>query len=322
MKFTTIPKNGASWHDNLIYEFDSEIAEGADYTLSINDKSRGVVIGLVTLRNVTKAKVDIAPYIRRIMGTTPAMSTTPAVSISPVALVVNLSCNDIQSENRLIFRSEIKSLAPELYTRSVTRQIIRRNDPILLTAYGEEYVTVRVRYMHNNGSTTMEITHRTYGLPAEICVPTTSTNDTLRSVYLTITCDNAVTYERNYTIGEGLDNAVTLYWYNPMGGVDHYTFPLVRLQERYAEVESITTSTTTYRNLKSDRLTYTLTSAREVPEQMSQLAEIVGSPHIFCHLDGSLVEVEMPERKIVYDNHGALPLLQIKLTTNAKCRLL
>ena len=55
MKFTSLPKNGSSWYDQLLYGIDTELSEPTDVEISIQSISGNVEYGTMRLYGVTTA---------------------------------------------------------------------------------------------------------------------------------------------------------------------------------------------------------------------------------------------------------------------------
>jgi hypothetical protein len=66
MRFISIPQNGMSWSDRLIYSFATGLDEPTDVDIEIFDIDANQLIARKRLYSVTYSDVDIAPILRSI----------------------------------------------------------------------------------------------------------------------------------------------------------------------------------------------------------------------------------------------------------------
>ena len=109
MKFTTLPKNGASWRDPLIYSFNTELASPTDVEFTIFDTMRNMTLGTVRLSGVTRGSFDIAPYVRQVATLTPQMADTMKIVASPSTACIVVSSGEVSSVEQFYFRTAIDS---------------------------------------------------------------------------------------------------------------------------------------------------------------------------------------------------------------------
>ena len=165
MKFTSMPADGASWREPLVYRFSTEEVVPQDVSVSIIDAASGTVYGSLKLYGVVKGEVDIAPYIAKNASLTPIWnSRSLAVSRSTSAKRVVVSINGMTSMERLFFRSKFDVTVSRVLSSLVEDQIVEQGDVARLTLYAKGHVAVK---MTCSDGSTMQSTMHTSGYPVE-----------------------------------------------------------------------------------------------------------------------------------------------------------
>ena len=200
MKFTQLPKDGASWQEPLRYKFSTESTEPENLKVEIRDETLQQTIATLNLYATTTGDIDIAPYLRDRLRLTPITSIRAILlAISPSAIAVSVVVNGVRSAVRHFFRSahdynHIGMLSYHAATRSV-----RRGDAIRLTLFAKANIMVTINYNSVVPTTPTQHSLLTKGMPAEIVIPTEQLRST-NSLEITILYDGTKTETVTYMI--------------------------------------------------------------------------------------------------------------------------
>ena len=97
MKFTNIPKNGASWSGELLCSFATELADKSDVQVIVRDAETDAELGRLQLYAITEATVDIAPIVRRRVSDEPQIARASEIipSLAMCRVIVEVESTQI-----------------------------------------------------------------------------------------------------------------------------------------------------------------------------------------------------------------------------------
>lgn len=318
MNFTNIPKNGASWNDELLYSFATELADVADVELIVHNADTNTELGRLKLYGVSEATVDIAPIIRRAVSMTPPEALALKIAESPSVCRVQVECERVLTPARTFFRAEFSASEPEMLSSLSTVDGIASGESIRLTLAAYKMVQVDVELWGGG-----ELLHRdrrsitSANTPREVVIPIGELASEVDNVVVGIV-NNTQSDRWVFPVVERLATSRRLIWYNSRGGVECYTFPLAQSIRRSAEVLSTIYAGGRECRLKSAHSVVRLTSTLLSRAEQERLAEIIRSPYIFEECDGSIHPVELAERVVTYDDHGTAQRLSISIVEEWK----
>ena len=301
MRFVSIPENGASWREKLIYVIDAESDVGVDLAVEIIDTSLGQLASL-NIYNVTSAEIDIAPYLRASVDETPT-DGTEGLAWSTAALSIVVRINGVESPKRLFYRAQLDCSQPRILSKLPIRPIVSLDETIRMTIFSPRTVEVRAILA------SLAPVNRTYrlvtaGRPVEFTLPLVNMpiNQGLRIVVL---CDGVQQASYDYVITPRDKSARQLVWYNEDGGVESYTFPKsVRLgySADIAEDQS---------RVKSRRVMRRLCSAYESAEEIERIVQMIFSQSVYLVTERGCVLQRDIKRCIEFSPQGTLSQLKI-----------
>ena len=315
MKFTSIPNNGSSWGDELIYAIDTEVDTPSNIVVDIRDTNRNVSLGRYRLYGVITAEINISPYLRSLENLEIKTSTTATSYISPASRTIGVMINGYPSDARTFFRAPLDYDKSHTLSEITANQTISLGDAIRLTAFAKEDLVVTINKYSSNrliGSETLR--GHTYGNPVEVVIPTSRFRSDTERIVVTIRADDGETLQHIlYNVVERGESSRRLMWYNKLGGVECYTFP-TSLRTRYkAEMSKSIGIGGVPMDICSRERHYRISSALETPQEMNRIADIVFSPHIYEMLGDDIVEVELTSREVLFDKHGMLRQLSLDI---------
>ena len=315
MKFTSIPNNGSSWGDELIYAIDTEVETPSNLVVDIRDTKSNKSLGRYRLYGVTTAEVNISPYLRSLDNMEVKTSSTATSYISPASRTVRLLVNGYASEERTFFRAPLDYDTSHTLSEITTNQTISLGDAIRLTAFAKENLIVLIeKYASNRYLGSESINVRTYGNPMEVVIPTAHFRADIDSIIVTMRSEKSTIMQRIvYRVVERGESSRRLMWYNRLGGVECYTFPTsIRTHYKAKMGQSVGVGGVPIDVCLHEKH-YQITSALESPQEMNRLAEIVFSPYVYEMLGDKIVEVGLTSREVLFDKHGMLRQLSLDI---------
>lgn len=304
MKFLSIPENGASWREKLIYAIDAESDEGVDLKVEIVDTSLGQLASL-NIYNVTSAEVDIAPYLRASVDEAPT-DGTEGLAWSTAALSIVVRVGGVESPQRVYYRAKLDCSVPCVLSNISALQSVSLDETIRMTIFSPKSVEVRVTL------TQMAPANRTYrlltgGRPIEFTLPLANMS-TFRRLKITVVCDSVQQAVYEYVITPRDSSARQLLWYNANGGVESYTFPKsVRLSYSADVVETAEGKG----RLRRGCVVRRLCSAFEPTEQMERIVQMIFSPSVYLATERGCVLQRDIQRKVEFSPQGTLNQLKV-----------
>lgn len=307
MKFVTIPQNGASWSEKLLYTFDTESTEQSDMLFEIVDADSQATIGAVGLRGVISGSFDIAPYIRqRLVGELAQPSLLATMMRSRAAINVVVRCGEVESDARIFFRAAYDPKVIGLLSSGEGRRRMVRRGTIMLTAYAEQTIELTVACVYADKTSTSSIAINTKNRPVDIAYLLTAEHDAAKRIELHLASDNALRQSLTYIIEDRLTTTRQLMWYNMRGGYECGILHTSLRMCDVAEVASTELGGVRYNTLGKAYRTTRLLSAYEDSTEMERIAEMIFSPYIYVVNDRWLEPLDIADRRIEYDKHGAL----------------
>ncbi|MBO5971923.1 MAG: hypothetical protein J6Q07_02800 [Alistipes sp.] len=300
MKFLLQPENGSSWREPLVYSFDLEEATD-EVQIEIRDIVKGVDIARLNLYGVSKAEVDIAPYLKEKSDVSPR-SEAMGLYLSNTSFSVVVIVNGVASEVRTFHRERIDTSVKGVLTKQEPNSKIGEGETIRMTIYAQRSVTVVVRRQASQQYIS-PFSISAVGIPVEFIYPVFPDDDGLVSIDVDISCDTEPrkTYTYKYVPREAPTQQVV--WYDKKGAVQSYVFPQVKRRVCEAIISGDMVIGKEY--------TWELTSAYESPEELERIRGVVFADRVYFNVGGRCVEVEMLTRTISEESRN----LQIVVKT-------
>lgn len=319
MKFVAIPRNGASWNEELIYEFICNDEGQRDVIFEIVDDDSSELIGELVLRGVTGGSFNIAPYIRRHLLANLAQPPRQTTLVpSPAAISVVVRSGDISSDKRLFFRAPFDYSTVGVMTEYSVPRRVARGGTILMTISARHLAAVELYGVADTTEKISDFMSASLGHPLDMMLRVDSRFEGFRRLVMRVTTDYSVVEEFVYELLPPMSGGCEVVWHNASGGYEVGTIPLVRRLSDVAKVRSIKLAEGSDNRLVEAYSTLRLSSAMEHPDEMRRMAEIIRSPYVYMIDNGRLSAVELVERRLDYDKHGDLKQLSIDIRQAVK----
>lgn len=318
MKFTTLPKNGASWRDPLIYSFNTELETPSDVEFTIFDTMRNMTLGTVRLSGVTRGSFDIAPYIRQVATLTPQMAQTMNIVASPSTACIVVSSGEVSSVEQFYFRTAIDTTFFAPLSSPPTRATISAGDTLHLTLYAKHDVACQLNKVYTDHTDTNRISYDTQGKPAELIVPITDLERGIERVEVVVWCDKTIVCHLNYAVVARNASSRRLIWLNSKGGYESYTFPTSLPQRLVADVATVECGNHKHNTLREAYRETLLASGYDGDKEMARLTELIHSDEVYEVVGSTPQQVELLTRKMEYDSHGKLRQMRVVVRDKVK----
>jgi hypothetical protein len=312
MIFVSIPDNGSSWRDRLLYSFATESEQQQDVEVEILNTTTGSVLGSMRLYGVTQGVVDIAPYVRPHVSMKFMETTRQAdLKLSPSAISVVVRINGVESEARVFFRSQFDYDSMGALSTRCEPPVVLEGDTIRMTLFAKSRVEAQVTL---NAAKTIAVKceGQSNGMPMELVIPTKNISQ-LEGVVVNMRLDGKYTAIFNYAVKPRYGTSQRLVWYNQNGGVDSYTFDhAIRLGYSVERGDGCMCDEGAKR--VDGRVRYRLCSGYEQQDVMERVAQLMLSPIVCREVDGICREVAVESREIDFDSKGLLHTISLNLS--------
>lgn len=240
----------------------------------------GTLLATKRIVDQTEATIDIAPLVRRVVHYTPTGGATGLFAATDrlVRMRLEASCDGqlITTTTRAYFASDEAVTAPARCTTRPEKRFLASDEWDELTLLTDAPTTITVTAEGRNGTTTERYDSYLNG----VVLFRLAAADFPEAAYIKVDCGDYGCF--TYTILQSYGTeAVRLAWRNPMGGIDHYTFPtlarkewIVR-KERAADGEGVQLASIE----REER--WQLRSAHELPEHCATLAELLAAEEVW-----------------------------------------
>ena len=313
-----MPQNGASWLQPLLYNLEFGQRE-KQVTVEIYDMLSSEQLGRIMLYNLTSAEIDIAPYIRSRKLSEPLAKQEAIIAPSPDACRVVLRVNGVESEPRLLFRSEISGLSPQVMSAIAENGTIAVGETIRLTVLAKSNINLTLVQPSDGGFSKYECA--TDGVPCEVVVPVN--NAKLGDIItLRVVCDNTEVVMCSYRVVERDSSAVRLTWLNAKGGVESHTFPQSVKRSLVVKSEDIECECGWYRRVTGSTLVRRVILLGATQSEVDAVLGILLSPKVIRCDDGGEMAVQLLTDTITYDDHGRVRRLEFDIKEEWKGGLL
>lgn len=318
MKFLSIPLNGSTWSEPLIYSFDTELDERTDVEVEIYDVDDGCAIAHKRLYGVVAGSIDIAPILRSMADMRIADESATTMTPSPIMRNIRVSINELESEQRQfcstlfdIRRATVLSLMFKDYSLSY-------GDKLIFTAYAPNGLQILIDGVSPTASRRLTLNAQRDLRPQDVVV---NTRDFAADISrLDITIHNAKTMVERFSIKVGSQPCCgqTILWRSAVGAVESYLFPRSINIRKEATANRVVTSERPYVTMRGATVVRRLYSSMEPTNKLRQLSEMLLSPYVYEMVSGHLADIELCSRDIDYNKHGEISTLSIDVLSSWK----
>lgn len=315
MRFISIPQNGMSWSDRLIYSFATGLDEPTDVDIEIFDIDANQLIARKRLYGVTYSDVDIAPILRSIADMRIKSEGLTGIFRSPCSMNVAVGIMSQMSNIRLFTSTPIDISKPHLLSSMPKSQVLSYGECIMFSVVAPELVSVEVVAYSPTTTRRRVLVQDSEARVNDVVIDTHDFMRDVQDVEIVVKSGESVVESLNVSIDDNVAKGRRLYWRNWQGGIESYRFPKsIRLVDE-AIINSVSTSEGHISQLVGSNVRHRLCSALECGDELRRISEIIYAPYIYEMTSKGLSCVELTTRRIEHSRHGELQTLAIELSS-------
>ncbi|MEG2771082.1 MAG: hypothetical protein RR960_01900 [Alistipes sp.] len=310
MQFTLIPADGSSLSEQVIYAFETNVPTSFD--VKIIDGESQTVVGVKRFTETTAGRINIAPYLRRLVEYAPTVGVTGFLPTSHRTVCAIVEIGTLRTPAR-IFTASVQTLnSPALLTSLPDNRYIAQGESEELTLWTQHPCNITVVAQRSGVTEGQSYTAPQSGFT----LFRLNTNDFAGAETITLSIGNF--RQIVYTLIHQPHTAHRLAWRSRAGSIEHYTFPVEK--EAVVTVDKQKTETADgYLDTNiTQETTLTLLSAYESATMIDALAEVIYSPEVWLLKDTEYVPIDLPKQQTILRHHGTLRYLEVTLRPKTK----
>lgn len=314
MQFLSIPEDGQTWQEPLVYRFATGGDEPQDVKVEIYDNETYTLLATKMLYGVTEAEIDIAPYLRAMYDEAISVPPKTAIQLSPMTRYIGVGIGGIMSPQLRLSASAINLKVPSILSSTPSVQDIEYGDMILFSFYTPQTAKVVVTTYTTITSRRHEYTYSGGFLPLDMVIHTASLASTTVAISVDIYSGTQLFRTLRFNIVPATNHTQRLYWRNRTGGIESYSFPSMLRLATEATIDGFQTIGGYVSRLNHSTVRHRLCSAYEPEEELERIAGIIHSPYAYKSVGGRLERVDLDTRTIEYGSHGELRQVVVEIS--------
>jgi hypothetical protein len=310
MLFLSIPNDFSSFNKPLKYLFDIG-AEKQDVEVKIIDHLTNEVIGSQMLYGITRAEVDIAPYLRQKMHQTMPDRVRRCGEVElGQNIIARIEVNGMPSSERRFIAADVEDNGYQLLTSQQYHRTMAC-DEFDIISWVASYVTVEVVVESFGKSNDRVVISPTQGGQRAVAITAQGLGEDTDELRVTILTDGVAAEQIIYDIKPNLRSARRLAWLNEFQAPELYTFPLrkgvlVKATRKY--MESLWGREAAALESENE---LKLISAYEPAAQIKALADILRSKRVWLVEGDKLQSVNLLTDRVLPTPCGEMGMIEV-----------
>lgn len=314
MRFVSLPPNGSSWQEPLIYTLDTESSSPQNIIVDILDMENKRVIATKRLYGVTTAEIDVAPYLRSLCDLQIKPATQCTIKRSYTSYRIAMSVGTTMSEPRLFALEKIDHTQFAMLSDIAEESKIEYGETAIVSFYTPSAIKAIVSAYTDGGSRQYQLSWNVAEHAIDLTVPTTFLSQNVVYFTIDIYCASAQVKTLKFNIVSADERTHRLFWRNERGGVESYNFPYCLRLARGAVVDRLELQSGVRSLLRSATTHYRLSSAIEPQQELERISGVVRSPYVYEIVDNVAYELRLTDRTIEYGDHGRLSQVVVAIS--------
>ena len=314
MKITKLSNNFTPLNQGVYFDIDTEDNTPTTLMVEIIDTSTAEVIATQQLREVTSAKVNIAPYLPRFEDYNPVQNCCTSLSEVPYAQY-NIRVEDIESESVTVSVNKIEmGEVPIILTAMpLSRRITRGEcDEVLVLTDCDCNISAKIT---SDTGEQLYIEHYSEMGATRLAISTADFGTDIQTLDIVLYCEGEMFGTLHYSVVPALKSATRLAWLSDKGSIEQYTFPISHKANRAVERRDIVTSEGVKTAHCRTRHNNSLASRFEPAATIAALAQIISATKVWV-VDGVEARgVEVTSHTIEQDIFGTPESICIDIST-------
>lgn len=318
MRFISIPSNGKSWSEKLIYSFDTGLDEPTDVDIEIFDVDYGQLIARKRLYGIVSGEVDIAPILRSVADMRIRSEGLTGIYKSPCGLNVAVGIMDLMSDIRHFSVTAVDVSKPLILSRMPQSNTFGYGECLMFSIVAPEELSVEIVAYSPTTTRRKELVQDSVALINDVVINTHDFMRDVQDVEVVVKSGDSEIGSLHISVADNLAKGRRLYWRNWQGGIESYRFPKsIRLVDE-AIIDGIATCEGHLSRVVGSHVRHRLCSALECGDELRRLSEIIYAPYIYEMTSGGLCDVELTTRRIEHNSHGELQTLAFEISSEWK----
>lgn len=312
MRINKLSDNLTPLDEGIIFGINTESDTPEEIVVEVIDADAEEVVAELRLYNTTSTTLNIAPYIARLSGYSPATTRHTTFDEAPVARY-KIRIDDVESEEVVVSVNNDKiGSAPALITDFPTSRRLAKgeSDEVLFAAEPGKGIVAKLT------ANTDETLHLEY-LPtvgiSRLIISLEDFDTDIDSLDVALYAEDEVFARLHYTVAPPLRTATRLAWLSECGAIEHYSFPVSHKVQHSTEKQSVMTSRGICSAHHKRRLTISLCSRFEPRATLKALAQIISSPKVWWMHNGESELVEVTTTNVEYNLFGEPSFLHLDI---------
>lgn len=292
MKITKLSNDFTPIRKGIYFNIDTEGTTPTNLVVEVIDSSTLEVVATQQLREVTSAKVNIAPYLPRFEEYKPMQKFCTAISGAPCAHY-KIRVDSVESEVITISVNniEVEETPTIISTMPNSRRISHGecDEVLIITGEGRD-ITAEI-----TADTGEQITlehHATTGTNI-LTISTEDFGTNIHTLEIVLRCDGEAFGSLRYHVTPPLKTATRLAWLSDKGTIERYSFPVSHKAKRSVERSAIHTIDGVQTTQCRTKQTLSLISRFESSATIEALAQIISSTKVWRVCGDKLERVEV-----------------------------
>lgn len=312
MKINKLSDNLTPLDEGIFFGIDTESDTPSEIVVEIIEATTGEVVAVQQLHNALSATINIAPYIARLSEFAPTQTLQTTFIEIPTA-AYKIRVDEIESEEIVLSVNRCKiDSTPALITAFPSSRRIARGESDEVTFASEQGKTIIAELVGDTGETLILDYLPTTDI-SSLIISLEDFDSELRSLDVTLYCEEKAFSSLHYTVVPPLKNATRLAWLSECGTIEHYTFPVSHKVKHSTKKQSVMTSSGICSAHNQTKLTISLCSRLEPRAIVEALAEIISSPKVWIKRNGEYKLVEVATTEMEYSLFGEPNFLHLDI---------
>lgn len=313
MRFVSIPQNGASWSDKLIYSFDTELDEPTDVDVEIYNQTTHQLIARKRLYGVTQAEVDIAPILRSAIEMRVDNVESTMVQSSLMGCRVAVGIMDLMSVERLFCAANIDLLRPQMMSCVPDKLVMGYGESLFFSVVAPDGLQVKIVEYTPTSKRSITLTPEPDLVLYDVVICTSSLRGNVERIEVSVNSDSELLASFECRVELQPPAGHRLVWRNRQGGLESYLFPKSLPLVSEVDIDTFSTSAGLMSKIRGSRERYRLCSALECGKVLQSLREIIYAPYIYEMMLDKLSDVVLATRRMEYGKHGELQSVALEV---------
>ena len=303
MKINKLSDNFSPIDEGIFFAIDTEGDTPAEIIVEIIDTESNEIVGTQLLREVTSAKINIAPYLNRFDNYAPMTLRQTTLSEAPTA-AYKIRINDIESEEVAVSvnRCKIGTMPIAVTSFPLSRRVAygEKDELLIVTKKGD---TIYAEVESDTGET-LHLEHLSLSGVATLTLSPEDFESDVSSLKVTLYCDGEEFCTVRYSVKPQRKGATRMAWISDSGAIEYYTFPLSHKTSHSVEKQAVLTHEGFCSVRGRSKETNSLSSRFEPSATIAALAQITSAPKVWLERNGAYELVEVETYELEYNLFG------------------